>query len=204
MKIGRNDPCGSGEKYKKCCLQNANTGANAAGGSEFMRHKLRKTENDLVLLLLDYVHERFGEEILLDAWDAFLLWRDIEIDDDVLMDMDSVFSLWTIFIWDVSDFVEKYDALDPLDVPKMTIAMLYIEEHTEHLDNFQRQYIQAACSRPYSFYQVIDTDYGRSLTIKDLLLNQTYIVLGKQASRQKIKGAILFTRVVSMTCVWEV
>ncbi len=199
MKISRNDPCpcGSGKKYKKCCLQNMGTNANKAPSSEFMWHKIRKTENDLVSLLLDYAKERFGDEIFPAAWDEFLLYRDIEIDENILMDMDPMFSLWFVFIWEVSEFMDD-DALDAMDLPEITIAMLYIKEHPDQLDAYENQYIQTACQQPYSFYQVIDSDYGNSLTIKDLLLNRTHIVLEKQASRQEIKGAVLFTRVISM------
>jgi len=53
-------------------------------------------------------------------------------------------------------------------------------------------------SRPYSFFQVVDVSEGKTLTLRDLFLNQPHVVIEKQASRPEIKGEILFTRVISL------
>ncbi|MDZ7832485.1 MAG: SEC-C metal-binding domain-containing protein [Desulfobacterales bacterium] len=58
-KIGPNDPCpcGSGEKYKKCCLAGEAAVAANLDQTGFGRHKLRKTEGELTSLLYDEAGE---------------------------------------------------------------------------------------------------------------------------------------------------
>jgi hypothetical protein len=65
-KLGRNDPCscGSGKKYKKCCLVSIE-----AVDSEYRR--LRQVEEALIPRLLEHAFETFGKESILDAWDEF-------------------------------------------------------------------------------------------------------------------------------------
>ncbi|HPD61710.1 MAG TPA: SEC-C metal-binding domain-containing protein, partial [Thermodesulfobacteriota bacterium] len=73
-KIGRNDPCpcGSGKKYKKCCLIKQGD-----QGGEFLWYKLRRTEGELTGRLLEFACTRYGEDFLLEAWDEFTLWEDV-------------------------------------------------------------------------------------------------------------------------------
>ena len=65
-KLGRNDPCscGSGKKYKKCCLVSIE-----AADSEYLRW--RRIEASLIPRLLEHAFITFGEESILDAWAEF-------------------------------------------------------------------------------------------------------------------------------------
>ncbi|NOY01097.1 MAG: hypothetical protein GXP30_15425, partial [Verrucomicrobia bacterium] len=199
MEIGRNAPCpcGSGKKYKKCCMnKDAHT---VVESSEFILHKLRNTENELVKTLMAFAAIRLGEEALSEAWDEFWLRDEEEIDTEGLMDIDSIFAIWFVFIWDAWDILDEIDGgSEILELPRVTIAMLYMEENPELLDDFQRRYIRESCLRPYSFYQITGVREGRSLTLRDILLKQTHVVLEKQGSRPEMKGGILFTRVVTL------
>ena len=63
-KVGRNDPCpcGSGKKYKKCCL------AKESSVADLTWQKMRQTEGSLAPVLMKYTFERFRESVLLEAW----------------------------------------------------------------------------------------------------------------------------------------
>ena len=78
-KTGRNDPCpcGSGKKYKKCCLNKSQSLP-----SSFARSKIRKFEGELVHKLLGYVEQKFSEQALLAAWEDFVVWRDLNPFDE--------------------------------------------------------------------------------------------------------------------------
>lgn len=199
MKPGRNAPCpcGSGKKYKKCCMEKG--GAAVVESTEFIWRKLRKTEGDLTALLINFAMERFGEDALQTAWDEFLLWSGVELAENELMDMDSVFGIWFAFTWDAWDLLEEMEGgHEALEADFLTVAMLYLKEKPDNLDAFQRRYVQEMTDQPYSFCQVIDVKPGKSLTLRDLFLNQTHVVIEKKASLPEMKGNILFTRVVSL------
>ena len=187
----------SGKKYKKCCMnKDAHT---VVESSEFILRKLRNTENELVKTLMAFAATRLGEEALGEAWDEFRFWEDEGTDTEELMGIDSIFSIWFVFIWDAWDILDEIDGgSEILELPRVTIAMLYMEENPELLDDFQRRYIRESSLRPYSFYQITGVCEGRSLTLRDILLNQTHVVLEKQGSRPDTKGGILFTRVVTL------
>ena len=63
---GRNDPCpcGSGRKFKQCCLR-ALDAENAA------RMRLRTAEGVLIPALLPYAANEFGDEFFEKAWEDF-------------------------------------------------------------------------------------------------------------------------------------
>ena len=69
MKIGRNKPCpcGSGKKYKKCCLNKEKP------PESLLWHRLNKAYDKLQNQLLDYARKTFGDLALPMAMDDFLL-----------------------------------------------------------------------------------------------------------------------------------
>jgi hypothetical protein len=74
MKSRRNDPCpcGSGKKYKHCCLDKDSVPA----GAEFLWHKLKQLNEGLIARLLDTAIDTFGKEAIYEAWDEFMLWEE--------------------------------------------------------------------------------------------------------------------------------
>jgi hypothetical protein len=63
---GRNEPCpcGSGRKYKQCCLQ-------VAAEIDIRWRRLREAEGELVPDLLRFALERWGEPYMDAAWGLF-------------------------------------------------------------------------------------------------------------------------------------
>src|SRR5438046_5408903 len=62
-RIGRNDPCpcGSGRKYKRCCLARDEA-------PELLRLRMRRAEGRLVPQVVAYAHERYGYDLVTAAW----------------------------------------------------------------------------------------------------------------------------------------
>ncbi len=75
MKIGRNDPCpcGSGKKYKKCCLGKEGVSV------DLLWRRLGEAHDRLVHRLMKHAHDAFGEMVVAEALDEFLLWTDPKI-----------------------------------------------------------------------------------------------------------------------------
>ena len=69
MKPGRNDPCpcGSGKKYKKCCLPK-----DATSVANLSWQKMRRTEGELVHALLKHADKYYGPSAAAEAWDEFV------------------------------------------------------------------------------------------------------------------------------------
>jgi hypothetical protein len=191
-KLGRNDPChcGSGQKYKKCCI-----GKDEGDCNQFQWLKMRKTEGELVYRLLDYAKSRYGEEVLMYAWDDFTLWPEDAVDPNEEGEFESAFIPWFLFLWipDHEEFPPKGLKLDELP-----IAISYLAEHTDQLDEFQKRFIKMFYDRPYSFYIVEAAVAEKTLTVKDIFLGDEFTVIERRASTVLKKGDIIYTRVLTM------
>jgi hypothetical protein len=73
IKLGRNDacPCGSGKKYKKCCLVSADE-------VDFQYRRMRQVEAGLIPKLTKFAFEILGPEVVEDAWRDFNGERQVE------------------------------------------------------------------------------------------------------------------------------
>lgn len=89
MKIGRNDlcPCGSGKKYKKCCL-----GRDSRDDLHYRR--ISKTQQGLITKIQDYFSKQLGRDLFMAGINDFFLYDDIELDEDLLEEFGQVFWPW--------------------------------------------------------------------------------------------------------------
>ena len=88
---GRNDrcPCGSGKKYKHCCLHQQQDG-------DVARRRLRTAEGHVVDGALALAAERWGNDLLLEAWEDF--WNG-EAPEDIVgtPEFEQMFLPWFVF-----------------------------------------------------------------------------------------------------------
>ena len=189
-KTGRNDlcPCGSGQKFKKCCLSKQYSPV-----SSIVWQKMRRAEGGLLPMLLEHASKYYGPEAIEEAWDEFSLWDDIPMEPDI-PDFEMTFIPWFLYNW-IPDNIEK----EPADhLPETTIAQHYVQNKSARIDTFQRRFIEAACSRQYSFYLVKDCIPGQNITLKDLLLNHEVTVQERTASKSLTPGELIFCRIVTL------
>ncbi len=190
-KVGRNDPCpcGSGKKYKKCCLLNE-----VSSVASYTWLKMRRTEGELIPTLLKHATKFYGEDALVEAWDEFSLWRDVPLDPSAHPELDTAFLPWFVFNW-IPDNAEE-EQIDHL--PEMSVAMHYLRHKGSRLDPFHQRFIEEICEQQYSFFMVTDKKSGESLTLRDLILDREVTVHERQASSALTKASIIFTRIVTM------
>jgi hypothetical protein len=88
MKVGRNQscPCGSGKKYKKCCLGKEKV------SSDLLHRRLGEAHDRLAHRLMRCGLKVFGEKALGVALDEFMAWPDEGISDEDLADHRPLFS----------------------------------------------------------------------------------------------------------------
>ena len=187
MKIGRNDPClcGSGKKYKRCCL--VKDQAASVLDSEWL--KLRRTEGEVVHLLLQVAHEWYGDNFLADAWKEYTDVSEEPVTIDGAPEADTSFIPWSVFTFVPSN--------GEASLTKLPVALSYLFTAAD-LDPYEKQFIVDMCEQPYSFWAVQEVEPGTSLKLQDIFTKTEYTVKERQASDVLKKGDILFTRVISL------
>ncbi|GJL49539.1 MAG: hypothetical protein NPIRA01_07660 [Nitrospirales bacterium] len=190
-KHGRNDPCpcGSGKKYKKCCLSKE-----SAPIASLAWLKMRRTEGELIPILLKHADKYYGPEALVEAWDEFSLWDDVPLDPSSQPELDTAFLPWFVFNW----IPDNAEIEETEHIPEMPVAQHYLEAKGSRLDEFQQCFIKEICSQAYSFFMVTDVEPGESLTLRDLILGREVTVHERQASSTLPKASIIFTRIITM------
>ena len=186
--VGRNDscPCGSGRKFKHCCLRVQDVEDN-------LRVRLRSAEGALVPALFSYAAQEFGREFFDEAWDEFFLWNDVPDDIEDSKEFGTTFDPFFVF-----DFVPDA-AEDPLPDgwPTEPLALHFLHHEVESAPELHREFIAQACKSPASFFVVEAVFAGRALDIKDILTGRRFHALEQSASRTLHVGDLLFTRVVT-------
>jgi len=182
-RMGRNEicDCGSGKKYKKCCLIKD---ARSADEGEVIRKKLNAISSELVKKVMRYATYYNGEALKKEMLPVFFNFQD-DLPDTVKnpLSMGQGFPHWFYF----------KALLEEGEGEPSSFAENYLKEKGYQLDNKTREYGEAVCNAYYSFYEVTDVDPGVSVTVNDLLLNKTYLVSEKMGSEQMYPGLIFFS-----------
>lgn len=186
--IGRNDPCpcGSGRKYKHCCLR-------AHDAEDAVRVRLRGTEGALVPALVAYADAEFGDAFFDEAWEEFFLWDIVPETTADSREFGTTFDPFFVF-----SFVP--DAADddlPEGWPTEPLALHVLHQDVESCPDAHREFIEQACRSPASFFVIERTEPGRSIDLKDILTGRHFQVLEQSASRTLRPADVTFTRVVT-------
>ena len=190
MKIGRNAPCpcGSGKKYKKCCLLKAKP-------QDLLYRRLGAAHDRLLKKLTDYAYEVFGKELMPIAMDEFLVWPETELSQDMIVDHMQLFVPWAVFNW----VYDPNDAEVELNVPPLqTVAKIYAKERGQRLDKLQRRLIDNASGKPFSFFEVTSCKQGEGFRLKDIFRGIDTDVIEKQGSENARLGDIMLARIVQI------
>ncbi len=191
MKIGRNDPCpcGSGKKYKKCCLNKAKP------PEDLLYRRLGAAHDRLVDRLMVHAEKVFGEPALSMAMDEFFAWPQMGLQQDQIADHMQFFVPWLVFNW----MYDPSDAEVELDMPPLqTVAEIYAKERGQRLDKLQKRLIDAASSKPFSFFEVTSCKQGEGYRLKDIFCGIETDVIEKQGSENARPGDILLARIVQI------
>jgi hypothetical protein len=178
-KVGRNDPCpcGSGQKYKKCCQERFDE-------KDFHYHRWRRVEADLIPELFAYALETLGPEAIEDAWSEFHDYA-APCAYDPESPMNSVFMPWFLFNW-----IHETKLADSSDFSVTTIAASFLSEHA--LSEDELRLIVSATKAPYSLCEVQELTPGVGMTLFDLFRRVKHEVIERSASQTLKKGEILY------------
>ncbi len=185
---GRNHPCpcGSGHKFKHCCLR-------AVDVEDAARTRLRTAEGVLVPALFAYAADEFGDEFFAEAWEEFYLWDSAPDDVAESREFGTTFDPFFVF-----SFVPDPAGDDlPANWPTEPLALHFLHQEAESCPEFHREFIVQACKSHPSFFVVESTEPGRAIDLKDILTGRRFHVLEQSASRTLRAGDLTFTRVVT-------
>lgn len=191
-KPGRNDPCpcGSGKKYKHCCMN----AQQAESPLELRWRRVRRAIESMAATLLRYGQERYGPALLGEAWEDFCLDDDAGLPEEDTPHM-QVFMPWLFFDWlpDASGTGVAPAALDGL-----TLAQAYLRDNARRADPLLVEYMQACCAAPFSFCDVVSVRPGQGVTVRDIFNGEEIAVSERSASAQMRAGDILFAKIARL------
>ena len=193
MKIGRNDPCpcGSGKKYKKCCMNKTVT------PTETLQYRrLSKVLDKLMPRLINYGLSVFGEKGANSAMTEFLGWPDPDdIPDEAAIDRAGMlFWPWFVFNWEYYPLEDEEDVLDGPE--ETTIAELFLKTKRIDLQSLEGKLILAANRNPYSFLEILAVRPGQSVQARDILTGIEMDIQESLGSEALETGDILFGGVI--------
>ena len=176
MKAGRNDPCpcGSGKKYKKCCLTESYVDI---GREDSIRARL-------VQGLLKFLEKNYKSTIK-DARSLF--WDDFKPDEH--LDGHSLDIAYQNFMeWVVFDFLIDVDN-------EKTLIDLYMENNKK-LSLDEHKVLTMMKNSVISLYEVQEVFPEKGLLLKDQLFGEEYDVREKAATRSLRKWDIYAARLL--------
>ncbi len=180
---GRNDPCpcGSGKKFKKCCLKSV---------VEFdLYDSWREVEGGLIPKLLRFARENFGEEDLREvAWSAWINKPSIfEFEEEV---ESQIYLPWYLFT--AQRPVKQGGKLEN------PAKAMQLDRKASYLSGDEKKLLEATNLSPFTFYTVKSIEKGHSFVAYDLLRQEDFDIREKQATQILNTGYLLFGRHVSI------
>lgn len=187
MKPGRNDPCpcGSGKKYKQCCLKTEQVQPE----DDFLWRRIRRAIEGSPAQLLSFGSGHFGQEALLEAWDEFMPFDDEPFTPDT--PHMPIFMPWFFFDWLPAplETTVKHGSLDG-----RTLAQAYLAKKGRQLDPLYARYLEQCCAAPFSFYDVLSVHPGTGFTLRDIFTGEEADVTEHSGSQQTQVGDIMFAK----------
>jgi hypothetical protein len=185
MAPGRNAPCpcGSGQKYKHCCLA-ARTAADDERAMPWRR--VRRALEGFTRRQPDFVHDVYGPGVALEAWAEFNLGREApwEADNPHM----PVFCSWVFYHWAPDPNGTRVADERLHDV---TPAHALLEREGLQLDPLLAEYVESVGSFPPSFYEVTASPPGL-LGLRDVFTGEEFEVHERLASEDLQAGELLY------------
>lgn len=198
-KTGRNEPChcGSGKKYKKCCLGQGLQ--EAYPPNDFLWNKLKKERLKAIKSLMAFVAKNYTLDVFHEAWEDFHMKGTTEVFEPGCF-QSVIFMPWFFYKW-----LPCQEHLSPqshslIDSEK-TIAENFLYIHGKEIPQLQEQYILASLHSPFSFYDIIESQPNWGVKIKDIFTYEEYNVIEKLGSETLQRGDIVCGSLVSLNGV---
>jgi SEC-C motif/Protein of unknown function (DUF2384) len=182
-KIGRNDtcPCGSGKKYKQCCLP---------GYTPSIDHvwaRQHEESDRLTRAITRFALRKFGERIY-EAWQDFNMCE-VPKPLDESADERQIFMPYFLYQWNPGARSTSVRGQGGV------VARWYMLEKSKQLTAMERMFLDQATTQPLSFYEVVWNKPGERLGVWDVLIGGETEVIERSGSRNLRPGDLLFAQI---------
>jgi hypothetical protein len=187
-KVGRNDPCpcGSGKKYKHCCLSKEWAEATP---SDTPWSRQRDASDRLTPALLKLATREIGDDLLL-AWADFNQLPAPKALEEY-PDEEAIFSPYMLFDWDPGAPARRRSGKPSAGL----VVSLYLDKNMSRLSDLETRIIHQAISQPVSFYEIVRCNPGRSVVMRDVLIGGETEVEEHTASKTMRPGDVVYAQI---------
>lgn len=190
MKPGRNDhcPCGSGKKFKHCCLISPQAVVDSP--AELVWRRLRRVKEDFPAQMLRFISNSYGLEAIDEAWQEFVMDAEAAFDPKT-QDL-PIFLPWLFYQWmpDAQD-TSVADAALYRQAP----ARVWLQRKALQSEPILRRYVQSCLNAPMSFFEVLQSRPDHGMTLRDVMTRETHDVLERVASQTLRSGHLIYGQV---------
>jgi tetratricopeptide (TPR) repeat protein len=178
-KIGRNAPCpcGSGKKYKKCCLNRDEAGKGP-------KSSITPQERELRDQLLSFSRMEKYQEDFKKAYATF--WRK-PFREPLGQDQKGKEDFVLFLDWFIHDFRLANGA---------TLIEDFRRDRKGQLPAEKNAFLQAEAASYFSLYEVVSVTAEVGLRVKDLLTGEEIDTLEVRGSRAAVKWDVIFARII--------
>ena len=189
-KIGRNDPCpcGSGKKYKRCCLAQQ-----SASRSLWAQH--RNASDELTRDMMRFAERKFGDQFE-EAWQDFCL-TDLPVPYDADSLEHQIFMPYFLFHWDP----QRPRTGKGASRRRGIVTRWYELEKAARLSDMDRLFLEQATTQPVSFHEVLWSEAGQGIGLRDILIGTETEVLERSASQVLQTGDIVYGQVWNLEAI---
>ena len=194
---GRNDPCqcGSGKKYKRCCLAAESASIESPAALTWRRVRRALDQFGMAARLLRFTEEIYGPTAIEEAWAEFTVWQDEDPAFDPSTPLLPLFMPWSFHCW----APDPYDTdVADANLHDRAPTAVYLERHGSRLDPLVRRYLDACTRTPFGFHEIIHCDPGRGFQARNLFTSEEVEVMEQAASRTVTTHEILFGQLVAV------
>jgi hypothetical protein len=189
-KIGRNDPCpcGSGRKYKRCCL------AQQSASYTFWAQQ-RNASDELTQDMLRFAERKFSDQIQV-AWQDFNM-TNLPVSFEKHCSEHDLFLVYFLFYWDPQRPRTGKRASRRGGV----VTRWYELEKAGQLSDTERLLLGQATTQPLSFFEVLWSEAGERIGLRDILIGMETEVVERSASRTLQKGDIVYGQIWNLQTI---
>jgi len=193
MTVTRNDPCpcGSGRKYKHCCL--ARQAAAPTELSAALWRRVRRELDGFPDRMLRFVLDAYGDGAFDEAWAAFGASAQDWPDFDPATELAPVFLPWMYHAWSPDPAATA--VADPTlhGVPP---TRAWLARKGRHADRELVRYLEGCLRERFGFHEVMDCDPGVGLVARSLWDDASAKVLEASASHSLAVGDMIYGQLV--------
>jgi hypothetical protein len=197
MKLSRNDPCscGSGKKYKHCCL--GNEGAPVVDLADRIWRQMREAIDGYATAMLRFIEEPYGKDAVPQAWLEFIMGASEKFVPGA--PNTELFFSWLFHRWK-PDLHKGNHIVDP-SLNEVVPTRAYLDRRSALLSPLLHRYLETCLATPFGFHEILNCQPGFGFTTKDVFSGKLLNVRERSASSTLKDGEIIFGLVVPVQSI---